>query len=150
MNNPKTLWRTNTHLGRSIDYGHKFSEVAAEQLVEEDRVLLLEALQKGVFPQSCVSGCELIIRTLTLLVKCVDLVWETTDETKLLALINCERSAFVPVRVCENSVSSKSDTRYPVGHGRSDQSCPDTTTPVPHGRFRKTYQPAISRVARPS
>jgi hypothetical protein len=81
------LDRKNTHLCRGVDYGHKFSKVTEEELVEEDRVLLLETLQKGIFPQSCVSGYELIIRTLTLLVKGVDLVWETTDETKLLAFI---------------------------------------------------------------
>ena len=55
MNRPKNLLdRTNAHLGRGIDYGHKFSEVATEKLIEKNRVLLLETLQKRVFPQRCV------------------------------------------------------------------------------------------------
>ena len=57
------------------------------------------------------------MRTLTLLVKGVDLRWETADKTKLLALIKCERSAFIPVRIGENSIASKGDTKGPAGGG---------------------------------
>ena len=97
--------------------------MATEKLIEEDRVLIFETLQKGVFPQSSVSRQQLVIRTLTLLIERVNSAWETTDETELLALIDCERSAFVPVRISENSVASKSDARdlasVTGGHGRT-------------------------------
>jgi hypothetical protein len=65
----------------------------------------------------------LVIRTLTLLIEGVNLVRETTNETELLAFIDCERSAFVPVRIRENSVASKGDTKGPSrvtgGHGKT-------------------------------
>jgi hypothetical protein len=37
--------------------------------------------------------------------------WETTIETKLLALVDCERSAFVPAGIIEDNFASKGDTK---------------------------------------
>ena len=100
------------------------------------------------------------MRTLTLLVKGVDLRWETADKTKLLALIKCERSAFIPVRIGENSIASKGDTKGPAGggggggHDRSNimhQDLPPSynkhpCAANPSGGVRIVYQAVICRV----
>jgi hypothetical protein len=47
---------TRACLSRGINYRHKFFKVAEKKLIEKDRVLLLETLQEGAFPQGCVPG----------------------------------------------------------------------------------------------
>jgi hypothetical protein len=62
----------------------------------------------------------LVIGALTLLIEGVDLIWETSDETKLHALFHCERRAFVPARIAENGFASEGDTEdilASAGHG---------------------------------
>jgi hypothetical protein len=99
-----------TDLGWSINYGHEFFEMTAKKVIEEDQILLLETLQEGVLAQRRVAGQELIICSPTLVIKVIDLVRETPDDTQLLALPHGKGGAFIPAGIHENRFTAEGDT----------------------------------------
>ena len=56
-----------TYLGWRVDDRDKFTEMACDQLIIQNPVLILQALEKGVLAQKRIAGLKLIVCSVALL-----------------------------------------------------------------------------------